>query len=449
MVETTLDIRFYADDEACVIVDSNAPDDVEEQAELVSFGHYSARIIDRVGPSSALSLIHSLTSLEEASMDYLLSFLESDGPRLEDIDDRRVRVLPPESASPADQAFVVHARFLDPRRGPRMSFTVKPRGLSAPGRGDDYHALASVHVLLYSLLKRRAGDRPYLRRLAGTAGLIGRLAANNQIRPDNEFDVSLAAADVAWGRGPEAEDQGGQSAELRCPACGNEGSTAQDGKAFDSVLWPSGSAEIWRCRHCGAGVWLRAGRRPRRITGDLWRAMDSMRTELTGLPDFGPPGAPPRTEPRDESDLLESLKVAFIENGWPFSEVLGADALVSELSGPLGTWKFYAQIVEEQELLLLYSVCPLRVPAERRLEVSHFLTRANYGLSAATFELDFDDGEVRCKTVLPLDVGEIDVTALKKLVRTNGLAMETYLPGIGAVITGTPALPALEQRTTS
>ena len=89
------------------------------------------------------------------------------------------------------------------------------------------------------------------------------------------------------------------------------------------------------------------------------------------------------------------------------------------------------------------------MPVERRLEVSHFLTRANYGLSAATFELDFEDGEVRCKTVLHLDGGEIDVTALKKLVRTNGLAMETYLPGIGAVITGTPALPALERRTTS
>jgi hypothetical protein len=27
------------------------------------------------------------------------------------------------------------------------------------------------------------------------------------------------------------------------------------------------------------------------------------------------------------------------------------------------------------------------------------------------------------------------------------MAMETYLPGIGAVITGTPALPALERRT--
>ena len=89
------------------------------------------------------------------------------------------------------------------------------------------------------------------------------------------------------------------------------------------------------------------------------------------------------------------------------------------------------------------------MPAERRPEVSHFLTRANYGLSAATFELDFDDGEVRCKTVLHLDRGEIDATTLKRFVRTNGLARETYLPGIGAVITGTPALPALERRTTS
>jgi hypothetical protein len=135
---------------------------------------------------------------------------------------------------------------------------------------------------------------------------------------------------------------------------------------------------------------------------------------------------------------LDGLKQAFVLNGWPFSEVVGAKVLVSDLSGPLGTWRFYAQVVDEQQLLLLYSICPLRVPEERRAEVSHFLTRVNYGLSAATFELDFDDGEVRCKTVLQLET-ELDATALKRSVRANGLAMETYLPGIGSVIAGTPA----------
>jgi hypothetical protein len=446
MVETTLDIRFQSGDEACVIVDSNAPDAIAEQAELVSFGHYSARIIGRLGPGGALPLVHLLTSLEEASMDYLLSLVESEGPRLDDVDEKRIRVLPPESMSPSDQAFVVRARFLDPWRGPRISFAVKAKGLPPPGRGDGYHASASVHVLLYALLKRRAADRSYLRRLAGTAGLVGRLAVKNEIRPDNEFDVSLAAADVAWRRGLDVDESRGTP--LRCPVCGNEGSTAQDSGSFDSMLWPSDRADLCRCNRCGAGLWLRTGRRPRRIARDSWRAMELMRSELTGVSNVVA-GGPTRAEQRVESGLLEDLKLAFAQNGWPFSEVLGADALVSELSGPLGTWKFYAQIVPEQELLLMYSVCPLQVPAERRPEVSHFLTRANYGLSAATFELDFDDGEVRCKTVLHLDGGEIDATALKRFVRTNGLAMETYLPGIGAVITGTPALPALERRTTS
>ncbi len=143
--------------------------------------------------------------------------------------------------------------------------------------------------------------------------------------------------------------------------------------------------------------------------------------------------------------LLADLRVLFRENGWPFSDVRGAPVLFSELSGTLGRWKFYAQVVEEQDLILLYSVCPFRVPEERRAEVSEFLTRANYGLAAGNFELDFADGEVRYKTALQRHVDGLDAAALKRIVRANGIAMETYLPGIGAVITGTAPVPALER----
>jgi hypothetical protein len=48
--------------------------------------------------------------------------------------------------------------------------------------------------------------------------------------------------------------------------------------------------------------------------------------------------------------------------------------------------------------------------------------------------------------VLQLPGDEVDSVTLKRLVRANGIAMETYLPGIGAVISGTPAVPALEGR---
>jgi hypothetical protein len=87
------------------------------------------------------------------------------------------------------------------------------------------------------------------------------------------------------------------------------------------------------------------------------------------------------------------------------------------------------------------------VPEERRMEVSHFLTRANYGLAAGNFELDFDDGEIRYKTAVQVTGETLDSMTIKRVVRTNGMAMETYLPGIGAIITGTPAVPALERRT--
>jgi hypothetical protein len=49
--------------------------------------------------------------------------------------------------------------------------------------------------------------------------------------------------------------------------------------------------------------------------------------------------------------------------------------------------------------------------------------------------------------VLQLHGNDLDATALKRLVRANGVAMETYLPGIGSVIAGTPA--AVEAANTS
>jgi hypothetical protein len=238
--------------------------------------------------------------------------------------------------------------------------------------------------------------------------------------PDNEFDVALAAADVAWRTGPAAVDGDAARRRTPCPVCGNE--------VLELLLWPSRSSEIGSCDRCGAGIWLRSRRRPRLIPRDVWQAMVSIRNELA------------RSEDEDEddsgqSDALEGLKQAFAENGWPFSEVRGASVLVSDLSGPLGSWKFYAQVVEEQELILLYSICPVRAPEERRSDVANFLTRVNYGLSAGTFELDFDDGEVRCKTVLQLEP-ELDPAKLKRSVRANGLAMETYLPALESVVAG-------------
>jgi hypothetical protein len=421
--ETTLDIRF-SHDEAHASVESNVAGELEQQAELISFAHYAARLVLSVGPGRAFSIAESLTRLEDATTEQLADLAGRDWP---------VRS---ESSAPH-----VATRFLSSRGGPRMFFRLKQPGLPHLGGGDAQQDLGTVHALLSALLSRWASDVTYVRRLAITAGSIGRLAASGQIRPDNEFDVSLASADVAWHLGVDHELSGvlPWNEELNCPACG--------GTDLEFRLWPSARSAIRRCGGCGSGLWLRARRRPRLLRAETWRAMETIRDEIRGLLAGSMWNDKLVSEAGEGRALVEELKRVFVENGWPFTEVRGAPVLLSELSGDLGRWKFYAQVVEAHGLVLLYSVCPLRVPEERRDEVSRFLTLANYGLAAGNFELDFEDGEIRYKTVLQLQGDQLDGITLKRLVRANGIAMETYLPGIGAVITGTPALPAFERRT--
>jgi hypothetical protein len=440
MVETTFDIHFSTR-EAGVILGSNAAGEVGKQAELVCFGHYAARTIALLDPERALPVVNALSSLEEASSEDLEALVESESVGLDAIGGVEVRIVHVDRSFQGDAAFRVLARFLNARGGPRIFFSVKPKGAAASHRRPVYEA-AGVQLLLLSLLQRRAADTEYVRRLATTAGLIGRLAVDGGIVRGNEFDVSLVSADVAWGSDPDDAAEGGGETQMQCPVCGNQGSL----DAFEPRLWPSPRASIRKCRRCGTGLWARARRRARILPPGVWGTMEAMRDEL--LRKHSPVTRPAgHDEAAGETALLGELKRVFVENGWPFSEVHGAHVLVSDLSGPLGTWKFYAQVVDEQDLILLYSVCPLRVPPDRRFEVSQFLTGANYGLAAGNFELDFEDGEIRYKTALHLQGDGIDRTIVKRLVRSNGMAMETYLPGIGAVATGTAALPALERTT--
>jgi hypothetical protein len=443
VIETTLEVRFPADDEASVLLRSTGSGQADKQAELILFCLYAARAIANLRQTDAArALVRSLAAFEQATVDEVREFVQGDGPRTGTGDEINVVFAPPDQAFSNDKSFHANVRYIGEESNPRIFFTMKPRGFGLLGKGVDYYAPGSVLVLLYSLFKRREEDESYLRRLARAAGLIGQLAAADKYAFGNQMDVAVAAADLGWHAAPiseEIEVTGDRVAD--CPACGNT--------ELDYRVWPSETESIRRCRRCGAGLWIQDGA-VRMISSDTWLGIEEMRAWMSEAQVEA--ASEVEEEAVEEPSQLNGvlflgLKKVFSDYRWPFSEVPGMPVLLSELSGPLGSWTFYAQIVEEQDLIVFYSVCPLTVPEPRRVEVADFLTRANYGLALGNFELDFEDGEIRYKTVLEVEGGRISPDLVKRLVKANGLAMETYLPGIGAVVTGTPAVPALDRLT--
>ncbi len=122
---------------------------------------------------------------------------------------------------------------------------------------------------------------------------------------------------------------------------------------------------------------------------------------------------------------------------WPYRQVGDRTILQTAFQGENGAWLCYANCRSEFGQMLFYSVAPQRVPEEARPAVAEYLMRANWGLMIGNFEMDYHDGEVRCKTSLQLENTVLTVDLLRPLVFDNVVVMDKYLPGLLEVMAGT------------
>ena len=54
-------------------------------------------------------------------------------------------------------------------------------------------------------------------------------------------------------------------------------------------------------------------------------------------------------------------------------------------------------IIINEDSFLVYLILPMTADKEVQKEMTEFLTRVNYDLESCNFEMDFSDGEIRCK----------------------------------------------------
>ena len=104
--------------------------------------------------------------------------------------------------------------------------------------------------------------------------------------------------------------------------------------------------------------------------------------------------------------------------------------------GDAGRWVCLAQADDEAQQVVFYSLCPFSMPDDRYGAIAEFILRVNDGLVIGNFELDMDQGDIRYKTSLDTEGDRLTSELMERLVYANVQTMDTYLPGIIAVLSG-------------
>jgi hypothetical protein len=88
--------------------------------------------------------------------------------------------------------------------------------------------------------------------------------------------------------------------------------------------------------------------------------------------------------------------------------------------------------------VLVYCIYSTFVPEQRRQAVSEAIARINYSTIFGNFELDFDDGEVRVRTVLEGD-GFVGEPMIDRAVRKSLDLADQYQAALLAIAFGNAA----------
>ena len=138
----------------------------------------------------------------------------------------------------------------------------------------------------------------------------------------------------------------------------------------------------------------------------------------------------------DAPSAFEILGQFLEEDGWHPHQLEGRTIYRMGFAGDSAYTTCFAQIIEEQDILIFYVVAPVKVPEGKRPDLAEFITRANYGLHIGNLEMDYADGEVRYKSSLDFEGTALEPRLIRNAIYPAVRTMDRYLPGALSIIYG-------------
>ena len=134
--------------------------------------------------------------------------------------------------------------------------------------------------------------------------------------------------------------------------------------------------------------------------------------------------------------VFETAVIFLVADGWPVVRVDESTTLRMDYQGENAQWTCIAQTLEDRRTLIFHSVYPEAITPDKYDVLLEYIARANYGMLGGNFEIDLSDGDLRYRTSVTVPDVELSLLTIKQVVYDNVTAMDLYLPGIQAVLSG-------------
>lgn len=108
--------------------------------------------------------------------------------------------------------------------------------------------------------------------------------------------------------------------------------------------------------------------------------------------------------------------------------------LQMHVSSRNGSWQCIVHVNTDRNVLSVFYIFPVKVKKAKRPLLSETLVRANYGLLVGCFEMDYEDGEIRYKSSMPLHGDELSDDVLHHIVLASAHTFERYFESLMLVI---------------
>ena len=122
--------------------------------------------------------------------------------------------------------------------------------------------------------------------------------------------------------------------------------------------------------------------------------------------------------------LFSALIDYMEEEDWKYEILEGETIIRFHFKGRAGRLLCYGEVDEEKCWLIFYSYLPVNAPPEKLTQVAEFVARANRGMRIGNFELDYDDGEIRYKTSIDVEGGDLSDKMIDSHATTSDAGTE-------------------------